>query len=142
MNQRKFLLAGIAGGITYFFLGWLFYGILLADFMKNHAGSATGVDRQDMVFWSLILGNLFSGFLLSYIFVRWANITSAAAGAVAGAIIGFLTSAAYDFISYGVTNLSSKRGVLADIVTYTILSAIAGAVVGAVAGMGKKAAIA
>ena len=47
MNTQKFLMSGIAGGIVSFFAGWLFYGILLADFFAKNAGSATGVMRGD-----------------------------------------------------------------------------------------------
>ena len=142
MNSNKFILAGIAGGIVYFLLGWLIYGILLSDFMKSNAGSATGVDREEMVYWSLIVGNLFSGFLLSYIFTRLANISTAGGGAMAGAVVGLLVCAGFDFTMYGVSNLTTLTGLIVDILAFTVLSAIAGAVVGAVAGSGKKGATA
>ena len=32
----RVLAATVAGGITLFFLGWLVYGILLMDFMKDN----------------------------------------------------------------------------------------------------------
>ena len=33
MDTKKFVLAGLIGGVAYFFLGWLVYGILLMDLM-------------------------------------------------------------------------------------------------------------
>jgi len=45
MNTRKFLIAGISGGIVYFLLGWLIYGMLLNDYMRS---SVAGVGRGNM----------------------------------------------------------------------------------------------
>lgn len=131
MNSKNFVWAGLAGGITYFLLGWLFYGILLMDFMQNMAGSATGVDRgEDMIMWAIFVGNLASGFLLSYIFTQIGNVNTAAAGAKTGFWLGALLSAGVDFVMYGTTNLMILRGVLLDVLVFAVLSAIAGTVVG------------
>lgn len=128
-------MAGIAGGITYFFLGWLVYGILFVDVMKNNAGTATGVDRGDqMIFWAIVLGNLLCGFLLSYVFTRLGNVNTAASGAKTGFWLGALMAGGVDFTMYGTTNLSNMNGVLIDIVIWAVLSAITGAVVAWVAG--------
>jgi hypothetical protein len=140
MNTKKFLIGGLVGGIVYFFLGYLFYGTLLAGFFHSNAGTATGVDRamDQFEWWALILGNVLSGCLLSYVFVK-SNISSAGAGLVTGGVIGLLMAAGYDFISYGVANLMTTTSVLGDIGTFTIMSAIAGAVVGWVCGLVGKA---
>lgn len=138
MNSKNFLTAGIAGGITYFFLGWLVYGMLLMDLMKDFAGSATGVDRgDDLIFWAILVGNLASGFLLSYVFTRLGNVNTAAAGAKAGFWLGVLMSAGVDFVMYGTTNLSVLNGVFVDVLVFGVLSAISGAVVAWVAGKAK-----
>ena len=136
MNTKKFLLGGLAGGIIYFFLGYLFYGNLLADFFHNNAGTATGVERtmDQFQWWSLILGNIFYGCLLSYIFIR-SGVSSAGSGFLTGAAVGLLVSAAFDFTSHGVSNLMSTKGVIGDIGTFTVMSAITGAIVGWVCGL-------
>ena len=136
MNTKKFLIGGLAGGIIYFVLGYLFYGKLLSDFFHNNAGTATGVDRamEQFQWWSLVLGNVLSGCLLSYVFVK-SNVSSAGSGLVTGAVIGLLASASYDFVSYGVANLMTTTGVLGDIGTFTVMSAITGAIVGWVCGL-------
>jgi uncharacterized membrane protein len=141
MNTNKFILSGIAGGVAFFLLGWLFYGMLLMDFFKAHAGLATGVNRDadHMLFLYLILGNILSGFLLAYIFSK-AGISTVSKGVVTGAIIGFLISASYDCISYATTFITTRPAIAADVVTFSVMSAIAGAVVAWVAGMGKKTA--
>ena len=140
MNTNKFFLSGIAGGIVFFFIGYLFYGLLLADFFMTHAGPAKGVarDPNHLLFLYLILGNLLSGFFLAYIFSK-TGVSTLGAGLVTGAIIGFFMSSSYDCINYATSWVNSRTSVVADVATFTVMSAIAGAVVAWVAGMGKKA---
>lgn len=140
--NNKFLIGGIVGGIAYFLLGWLVYGILLMDFMTNNGGTATGVMKAqgDMIWWALILGNLLSGFALAYVLSK-AGVSSAAAGASVGAVFGLLISAAFDFSMYGTSNIMSMNGMLADIAASTVMSAVVGGIVGWVMGSGKKVAV-
>jgi uncharacterized membrane protein len=140
MNTKNFLIGGIVGGIVFFLLGWLFYGNLLVNFFHDHPGAATNVDRpmDQMVWWSLVLGNLLFGFLLSYVFAK-AGVATLTNGLITGAIVGFLVCAAIDLTMYGTTNISSKQAMAADIATTTVMAAIAGAVIGAVNGaMNRK----
>jgi len=139
MNTNKFLIGGIVGGIAYFLLGWLVYGMLLMDFMTNNGGTATGVMKAqgDMIWWALILGNLLSGFALAYVLSK-AGATSVTAGATVGAVFGLLVCAAFDFTMYGTSNIMSMKGMAADICASTVMSAIVGAIVGGVLGSGRK----
>jgi hypothetical protein len=143
MNTKNFLLGGIVGGVVYFLLGWLFYGNLLANYFHEHPGTATNVDRlmDQFEWWALGLGNLLSGFLIAYVFSK-SGVSTLASGLVTGAILGFLMSSSIDLIMYGTTNIMSKRGMVADIATFTVMSAIVGAVVGALMGMGRPKAVA
>jgi len=138
MNTTKILIAGLVAGIVYFLLGWLLYGMLLMPTFESMQGSATGVSRgEDMVWWALIAGNLLGGLLLAYIFGRLANINTVAAGAQAGAMIGFLMASAWDLMIYGTTHLSTLGGALLDIVVWAIMTAIAGAVAAWMLGRGN-----
>src|SRR5258705_13955536 len=143
MNTKKFLIGGLVGGIVYFLLGYLFYGKLLSDFFHNHAGTATGVDRamDQFEWWSLILGNVLGGCLLSYVFIK-SNVSSAGSGLLTGAAVGLFAASSYDFISYGVANTMTTTSVLGDICTFTVMSAIAGAIVGWVCGLIGKPSVA
>ena len=142
MNAKKFLIGGLVGGIIYFLLGWLFYGNLLADFFHKNAGTATGVDRamDQFEWWSLALGNILSGCLLSYVFVK-SNVSTAGSGLVTGAVIGLLTAASHDFVMYGVSNLMNTTAVFGDIGTFTLMSAITGAIIGWVLGLIGKTSV-
>jgi hypothetical protein len=136
MNSKNYFLAGILGGIVYFLLGWLVYGMLLMNYMEENAGLALGVNRVVMLFWSIGLGSLLYGFFLSYIFSCVGQVKTAAAGAKSGAWVGFLVAGAIDFIMYGSTNISTLNAVAVDILAATVLASITGAVVAWVLGAG------
>ena len=136
MNSKNYFLAGILGGIVHFLLGWLIYGMLLMDYMEENAGPALGVNRVDMLLWSIGLGSLLYGFFLSYIFSCVGQVKTAATGAKSGAWVGFLVAGAIDFTMYGTTNISTLNAVAVDIVAATVLASITGAVVAWVLGAG------
>jgi hypothetical protein len=136
MNSKNYFLAGILGGIVYFLLGWLVYGMLLMDYMEENAGLALGVNRVDMLLWSIGLGSLLYGFFLSYIFSCVGQVKTAASGAKSGAWVGFLVAGAIDFTMYGTTNITTLNAVAVDILAATVLASITGAVVAWVLGAG------
>ncbi len=140
MNTKKFLIGTLVGGVAFFFLGYLIYGMALTDFFSQHTGTATGVAKpmEELVWWALILGNLASAALLSYIFLKWANISSFGAGASAAAVIGFLIVTSFDFVIFATANISDLTGTAVDIIAYTVMTAIAGGIIGAVLGMVKS----
>lgn len=140
MNTTKFIIGTLVGGIAFFFLGFLIYGIALESFFTQHAGSATGLQKtmDDMQWWALIVGNLASAALLSYIFLKWANIKSFGEGASAGAVIGFFIALSYDMVSYATTNMMDITACLTDVVVGTVMTAIGGGIIGTVLGMGKS----
>jgi hypothetical protein len=141
MNSNRSILAGIAGGVVFFLLGYVVYGMLLSNFMQTHAGTATNVPRNmnDYMLWLIAVGNLLYAFLLVYIFGK-AGISTVGSGFATGAIVGLLTTASSAFISYATTNLLTGSGMAADIIAFAILSGIAGAVIAWVKGMGKRSA--
>ena len=136
MNSKNYFLAGILGGIVYFLLGWLVYGMLLMDYMEENAGLALGVNRVDMLLWSIGLGGLLYGFFLSYIFSCVGQVKTAAAGAKSGAWVGFFVAGAIDFTMYGTTNITTLNAVAVDILAATVMASITGAVVAWVLGAG------
>jgi len=141
MDTKKLLMGTVVGGIAYFFLGYLIYGMALTDFMAAHTGSATGVQRamEEMVWWALLLGNFAGGALLSYVFLKWANVSSFGGGLSAGATLGFFVATTFDFTMFATSNIIDLTGVVTDIVAYSVMSGISGGIIGTVLGMGKKA---
>ncbi|MEN9685069.1 MAG: hypothetical protein RLZZ28_855 [Bacteroidota bacterium] len=142
MNTQKFLVSGIVGGIMSFFAGYLIYGLVMADFFAKHGGTDTAAMKkmEEYAWWALVVGSLFQGFLLSYIFNKWANITSLGNGAVAGGVVGFFVSGAFDFMMFATTNLSTIESLIADVLCGAVMYGLIGAAVGFMNGVGKKAA--
>jgi hypothetical protein len=140
MSSNKFLIGTLVGGITFFLLGYLFYGLALSGFFMNHTVAPSGSmkNMDQIVWWALILGNLTSAALLSYIFLKLGNITSFGSGASTGIAIGFLMSFSMGLIRFATENSLDLTGTFTDVVVGTVMTAIAGGVIGALLGMGKK----
>ncbi len=140
MDTKKFLTGTLVGGIAFFFLGYLIYGLALASFFSSHAGAASGEMKsmEEIVWWALILGNLASGALFTYIFLKWANVSSFSGGASAAAAVGFFMSLSMDLIRFATSNSLDLAASLTDVVVGTVMAAIAGGAIGAVLGMGSK----
>ena len=128
MNIKKLLIGGITGGILFFLLGWLTYGNLLANFMKNNPGTVMGVERTEIGFLYLVVGNLLAGLLFTYIFLR-ANVHTVSDGLLTAAVVGFLMTASFDSVMYATTFIASKKMILADTIAYTVMSGIVGAAI-------------
>lgn len=139
MDMKKFVTGTLVGGIAFFFLGYFFYGVLLASFFSSHyAATATMKSMDDIVWWALILGNVASGALLSYIFLKWANIGSFGGGANAAATVGFFVGLSMDLIRFATEGTFDLTASLTDVVVMTVMYGITGGIIGAVLGMGKK----
>ena len=56
MDAKKFAIASVAGGVMLFLTGFVFYGVLLSEFMEANAAPGLAKDMPDMA--PLILGEL------------------------------------------------------------------------------------
>lgn len=127
MKTKNFLVAGIVGGIVDFLLGWLFYGIIFKDtFPQPEEGSET------MIF--IFLGCLTFGLFVSYIYTQWAQISTAATGTKAGAIIGLFVGLYSNFFNMAMNSEAVLNLAALDVVISVVMSAIIGAVIGLVNG--------
>jgi hypothetical protein len=103
--------------------------------MAEHGNSATMRPDTDIIWWAMIVSNLFWGIFLAYIFNRWAGITTLGAGASAGAIISLLLGIAYSVGFYAYSTIyKDTTGLAVDILAGTVMGAVIGAVVGLVLG--------
>ncbi len=129
MNTKKVLISGIVGGIVYFLLGWLVYGILLMDFMSKNSSVGIMKTEDEFVWWALVASNLIYGILIAYVLNAVGNITSVGNGASTAAVTGFLVAAGFDLGLYATSNVSTLNALLVDIVAITVMSAVVGAAV-------------
>lgn len=127
MKTKNFLIAGIVGGIVDFLLGWLFYGFMFKDSFPQPEE-----DSNALIF--IFLGCITFGLFVAYIFTKWAQITTVATGAKAGAIIGLFLSLYWNFFEMAMDSSSPLETVGLGIVISIVMSTIVGAVVGLING--------
>ena len=137
----RVIVATIAGGVAFFFLGFIIFGVLLGpNLMQQYiTPDAARLMNETPVWAPLILGNLVLAFLLAYIFEYWAGIRTFAGGVIGGAVILFLLDLYFQMMFLAFMKMhTSYVPVIADIIGTTIAGALAGGVVGAVLGMMNK----
>ncbi|MDZ4747411.1 MAG: hypothetical protein SH808_02925 [Saprospiraceae bacterium] len=129
--NTKMLVAGLMGGVGFFLLGWILYGMLLMDTMASYSNAACMRAEEDMNMPLLVVGNLIQGFFVAYIFSNWASISTFATGLQRGAFIGFLISLAMNCIWYATsTVMTDFTGAIIDIIVVTVMWGIVGGIVG------------
>ena len=127
--NTKILKGTVFGGIAYFLLGWLVYGILLADFSMSSYNQCMNRPAADMVWWAIILSNLiFAGFLT--LWLKGAGASGWIDGLKYGALFGLLFGLSIDLSFHSMTTMYNSIGVmLLDIVITTIFTAVLGLVI-------------
>lgn len=139
MNLKRILISGFVGGIVYFFLGYLFYGVLFAGAMES---PVAGINRpmDQMVWWSIILGSLLYGMLVAFV-IGLTKTVKASTGIAVGSLLGLLVSSSFDFTMYATTYISSLNNILYDVAISTVIAAITAAIVAVTSGLlvSKKA---
>ncbi len=136
----RILAATVAGGITFFVLGFVIYGLILDErVMKPNMNTFPGLMNEMPNWIPLVLANLVSALLLAYIFDKWASISTFVGGLKGGAVVYFLIALSFQLMFLAFMNLHKNYiPMVADIIGSTVLGAIAGGVIGQVLGMMKK----
>ena len=138
MKTSKIILGGLAGSVTFFFLGWLVYGILLHNFMLSNYNNCTMRPMEDMVWPAIIVSNLFTGFLLALAISR-TGIKTTLQGLLMTAALGFLITSAMDFSMYSMsTAFLNAKALMLDIIVGTLMYGIVGFIESLIMVPGKK----
>lgn len=125
MNVTKFLIGTLVGGIVYFLLGWIFYGMIFTDIYPPS-------ENENMLF--MALGSLSYGALIAYIFNKWAGISTWMTGAKAGAVIGFFVALWMNFFMYSGKATVNYKAFVLDVVGGIVIGALVGVAVALVSG--------
>ncbi|MFN0139378.1 MAG: hypothetical protein ACKVQW_04735 [Pyrinomonadaceae bacterium] len=138
----RVLAAAVAGGVTFFVLGFVIYGLILENaVMKPNMNTYPGLMNETPVWIPLVLANLVSAFLLAYIFDKWAGIRTFIRGMQGGAVVWFLIALSFQLMFLAFMNLHKNYiPVIADVLGSTVMGAIGGGVIGQVLGMMNKGA--
>ncbi len=135
----KILRGTIFGGIAYFLLGWVVYGILLMGFLSTNMNQCAARSDGSMVWWAIILSN-FSASLLLTILLKWFGAKRIPDGLKIGALFGLLFALTVSLSSWSMTTMYMNLGALiVDILASTVLFAIIGIIIVLTWGKGKVA---
>ncbi len=136
----RVLAATVAGGITFFILGFIIYALILDTMvMKPNMITYAGLMNETPVWVPLVLANMVNAFLLAYIFDKWATIRTFIGGLKGGATVMFLIALAMQLFFAAFMNLSKNyMPAVADVLGSTVMGAIGGGVIGQVLGMMNK----
>jgi predicted permease len=139
----RVLVAGIAGAIVMFILGWVIYGMLLASYFgSTMSATAKSVMRMDNPnFVPLIISEIAFGILFAFIFEKWGARTFVAGlggGAILMVLIGFGFDMQMDAFFKDMHVGSPYVPMVVDLVCGAVMGAISGGVIAAVLGMMNK----
>ncbi|QLG45746.1 hypothetical protein [Costertonia aggregata] len=131
MFTKTNLISTIVAAIWSLMGGYLLWGILTVDFMNDHLGSATGMDKEMPDFAFLALGCLVQAFAFSTVFKKWgASSYGISDGLGYGIWIGIFVGFGNGIINYATSNFLDMTGTIANGGVYVIFYAIMGALVG------------
>ena len=132
MNIKRLIIGCVIGTLALQLLGILIFQNIFAEFFEANSGSAMGVDRDAPIVWALIVGNLFYAMLLTLALETRSASKSLVDGLKIGVVVGALLWGTADFVLYGLTNLSTLTGTVADTLLEGVRGGIAGGVIAAV----------
>jgi hypothetical protein len=120
----KILRGTIFGGITFFLLGWLVWGMLLADFSAENYNQLLNRPDNEMIWWAMILSNLVLALMVTLI-LNWAGAKSITDALKIGAIVGATYALSVDLGIYSMTTMiNSLTGIIVDTLAYAVVIAL------------------
>lgn len=136
MNS-KILISTVIAFFISFLCGWLVFGYLLVDFFNQYSNHFTGLMKEPMLMWPLVVSNLAYSFLLAYV-LDIASVKTITKGAMIGMIVSVLISLSFDMFIFAHMNLIGYRVMVADAVANGAIGGLIGAVLGWWSGRGKS----
>jgi hypothetical protein len=125
----KILRGTLIGGIAYFLIGWLVYGILLMDFFAPLTNSCANRPDGEMIWWAMILSSLLMALFLTLL-LKWSGSRTITDGLKIGALFGALFTAAIDFSFWSMTTMyNSLVPLLVEVIASAAVFAIVGMVI-------------
>jgi hypothetical protein len=126
MNIKRLGIGSVVAAITLYFLGMLFWENLFTAFFAANAGSATGVWRETPILWAQLVGTLLYALLLTLAMETRGVSKSPAGGLTTGLVVGALLWGTVDISFYGLTNMNTLAGSVADVALEAVRAGIAG----------------
>jgi len=122
----KILRGTLIGGVAYFLIGWLVYGVLLYNYFSPMTNTCANRPEGEMIWWAMILSNLMIALFLTLL-LNWSGTHSITDGLKTGALFGALFTGTIDLSLYSMTTMYKS---LLPIVIETVISALVLAILG------------
>jgi len=133
----KVLRGTLFGGIAFFFLGWLVWGMLLMDFSKANYNQTIYLPDDGMIWWAMIASNMVLALLVT-LALNWAGAKTIVDGLKFGALVGGLYALTTDLGMYSMTTvILNVTAVVVDTLAYAVVTAVIGLVIVLTWGKGK-----
>ena len=131
MTAQRIAIGTVVGGVVFFVLGFLVFGIALADFFASN--SAPNLTREPFNLPAIAVGQLGAAAALTLI-LSWTSASNVTESAKIGALVGLLTGIGIDFTTFGTSTIQNLNVTLVGPVVRSALWAVAGAAIAAIAG--------
>lgn len=134
----KLILSTIVGGIVLFILGWILYGLIFVDFMKENYGKILR-DPGDYKLWAVIAANFLQALFLAWIYPKgYKGGSPAKEGFMFGIDMGLLISVPFVFYNWAQYPIKWDAALVTGLIML-VVTVIAGFVIGMVYGkIGEK----
>ncbi len=138
MPVQRFAIATVTGAAMVLVLG-LVTGALFSGLFAGFAVTAPElVMKSNPNVWTIVLGAVAMGALLTVLLGCWTNHTGAAKALGTSAIFGLLLQLFLGLSLFGMTTMLSLTGTLIKVVIDTVQVALSGMAVGVVLGCGEQ----
>lgn len=128
MNKR-ILRGTIFGGIGFFLLGWLIYGIIMMGYNTANTNQCMNNPNGEMIWWAILVGNFISALLLTLV-LNWSGAKNWMDGLKTGALFGFLLSSSMAFGFWSMTTMYNNfTALMVDIAQNTVFYGLVGLVI-------------
>lgn len=135
----RFIVSTIVGGIVFFVLGFLIYGLFLDAWMKANVVEYAGLMNAQPQMLALVGMNLVWAGLIAFVADNWANVKDFGAGMKVGGVIMFFAGIAINLSNTAFMNIYTNSLVpVVDTVAITFMGVITGGVIGLVLGKMKS----
>jgi hypothetical protein len=125
----KMLRGTVFGGIAFFLLGWLIYGLLMMNFSMANTNQCANKPMGEMIWWAMIVSNFISAFLLTLI-LKWSGAKGIMDSLKIGTIFGLLYASALDLGFWSMTIMFNNFwALIVDVAETTVLWALVGLVI-------------
>lgn len=120
--NKKLMLGGLAGGLIFFLLGFVIYGVLLSSYMTAHTNQCLALPEADLKLGVLFISNILTSFLIT-LFIQHSTSVTGALGK--GALFGVLYAAGVNLNNYSMTSMYPEMMVLwVDLAAFAVLTAL------------------